>query len=57
MLAGASPISLTPNDTLGAAVAAAAAARVHRVWVVDAVSRAPLCVVGLTDMLRVLTEE
>ena len=48
---------MTPEATLGEALRKAAAARVHRVWVVEGASGRPVGVLGLTDMLRVLVQE
>ena len=55
-------VSVTPEATLGEALRKAAAARVHRVWVVEGCGGGsspgrPVGVVGLTDMLRVLVQE
>jgi CBS domain-containing protein len=50
-------VSVAPEASLGEALRKAAAARVHRVWVVDGASGRPVGVLGLTDMLRVLVQE
>ena len=51
-------VSVTPGASLGEALRKAAAARVHRVWVVEeGPSGRPVGVVGLGDMLRVLVQE
>ena len=50
-------VAVSPEASLGEALRKAAAARVHRVWVVEQTTGRPVGVVGLTDMLRVLVQE